>query len=93
MPKARVAAQHALALAPDLAEARALLSGVSLVYDWRPTAAHAELRRATEIAPNQPLVNEMQALYKHFDWPIQRSIRESADRSRAGSAINPTDNL
>ena len=63
MPKARVAAQHALALAPDLAEARALLSGVSLIYDWRPQAAQAELRRATEIAPNQPLVNEMQALY------------------------------
>lgn len=63
MPKARAAAKRALELAPGLAEAHAVLSAVSLIYDWRPTAAHTELRRAIAIAPSLSLVNEIQALY------------------------------
>ena len=63
MPKARAAARHALELAPELAEAHAVLAAVSLTYDWRPAAAYAELQRAMAIAPSQPLVHEMTALY------------------------------
>jgi serine/threonine-protein kinase len=63
MPKARTAAQRALELAPDLAEAHAVMAAISLVYDWRPTAAHTALQRAIAIAPSLPLVNEIQALY------------------------------
>ena len=49
--RARRAAQHALALAPDLPEAHACLGQVNASYDWDWKAAGEEFRRAREVAP------------------------------------------
>ena len=49
--RGRDAAQHALRLAPDLAEGHVALGLILEVYDWNWTAADAAFRRALELAP------------------------------------------
>ena len=49
--RAREAAEHALGLEPDLAEAHAALGFVRMAYDRDWPAAHSSLRRALELAP------------------------------------------
>ena len=48
---AREAAEHALRLAPDLAEGHIELGSVQEGHDWNWTAAEASFRRAVELAP------------------------------------------
>ena len=57
-PKAKEAAQRALQLNPKLAEAHAVLGNVAMSYDWDLAAAEKELRRAIELAPNDPTPHE-----------------------------------
>lgn len=52
MPKARAAAEKALALDDGLAEAHASLGLVKMFYDLNWTEAEAEFRRAVELDPN-----------------------------------------
>jgi TolB-like protein/class 3 adenylate cyclase/predicted TPR repeat methyltransferase len=49
--RAREAAQHAVRLAPDLAEGYIELGQVQELYDWDWSAADASYRRALELAP------------------------------------------
>src|SRR4030095_12194250 len=49
--RAREAAQHAVRLAPDLAEGYIELGQVQELYDWDWSAADASERRALELAP------------------------------------------
>jgi len=49
--RAREAAQHALRLAPELAEGHIELGQVQESHDWNWTAAEASFRRALELAP------------------------------------------
>ena len=49
--RARQAAQHALRIAPDLAEGHIELGTVQQMHDWAWPAADASLRRARELAP------------------------------------------
>ncbi|MDO8539222.1 MAG: TIR domain-containing protein [Opitutaceae bacterium] len=51
MPKARAAAQRALVIDPDLAEAHCALAFILLCYDWNIPAAQREFRRAIELKP------------------------------------------
>jgi TolB-like protein/predicted Zn-dependent protease len=51
-PKARAAAERALEIDPQLAEARATLAYATHYYDWRFTEAEAEYRRALSERPN-----------------------------------------
>ncbi len=51
MPKAREAAEHALALNPDLAEAHATLGYALTTYYWDWAAAEDAFRRAIELNP------------------------------------------
>jgi tetratricopeptide (TPR) repeat protein len=51
-PKARDAAEHALRIDPDLADAHASLAMVQLYYDWDWTSAEAGFRKAMELNPN-----------------------------------------
>jgi DNA-binding SARP family transcriptional activator/TolB-like protein len=51
MPKARAAAERALAMDDQLAEAHASLAMMSNVYDWNFPAADREFRRALELDP------------------------------------------
>jgi TolB-like protein/Tfp pilus assembly protein PilF len=51
-PKARQAAQHALALDPQLGEAHSVLANVSFSYDWDFAAAEQEFQRAFSLNRN-----------------------------------------
>jgi TolB-like protein/tetratricopeptide (TPR) repeat protein len=57
-PKAKEAAQRALQLNPKLAEPHAVLGNVAMSYDWDLATAERELRRAIELAPNDPTPHE-----------------------------------
>jgi adenylate cyclase len=57
--QARVAAQRAVVLEPELAEGHAALGWVRLSYDWDWSGADASLHRALELAPgNAEVVRE-----------------------------------
>lgn len=52
MPKAREAAETALKLDPNLAEAYVSMGLVSLFYDWDKNAAYQNFQKALELNPN-----------------------------------------
>ncbi|MGI8544849.1 MAG: protein kinase domain-containing protein [Aridibacter sp.] len=51
-PQAKAAAQQALEIDANLAEAHIALGWIGFLYDWDWTAAEGELKRAVELAPN-----------------------------------------
>lgn len=53
-PKAHAAAEHALQLDPQLAEAHAVLANVAFTYDWKFETAEHEFQRAFALNPNDP---------------------------------------
>ncbi len=60
-PKARTDAEKAVAIAPELAEARAALGWVRCFVDWKFREGLAELKRATELSPANPTANGLLA--------------------------------
>jgi serine/threonine protein kinase/Flp pilus assembly protein TadD len=76
MPLARLAAQRALSLDPELAAAHVTLANVRLLFDWDWAAAESEYLRALEINPNLPAANLGYATYLatlgRFDEAIAR---------------------
>ncbi|MCI4325017.1 MAG: tetratricopeptide repeat protein [Thermoplasmata archaeon] len=62
-PKARTAAEAALRLDPNLAEARAALGLVKFQYERDFAGAERELRRAVELNPNYPAAHQFYADY------------------------------
>lgn len=54
MPKARAAAEKAIALDESLAEAHVSLGYVRALYDWDWSGAKREFQRAVEVNPNSP---------------------------------------
>jgi adenylate cyclase len=60
--KAREAAERALQLAPDLAEAHAALGEILIFYDWEWYGADASLRRALELAPGNARIMRSTAI-------------------------------
>jgi TolB-like protein/class 3 adenylate cyclase/Flp pilus assembly protein TadD len=60
--KAREAAERALQLAPDLAEAHAALGEVLIFYDWEWHGADVSLRRALELAPGNARIMRSAAI-------------------------------
>lgn len=63
MPRARAAAEKAVALYPDSADAQRVLA-VQNFSDWRYLEAEAGYRRALEIAPDNGLLHHYYALYQ-----------------------------
>ena len=53
-PKAKQAAEHALQLDPELAEAHTALANVAFSYDWDFATAEREFQRAVALGPNDP---------------------------------------
>ena len=60
-PKAHVDAEKAVAIAPDLAEARAALGFLLCLAEWKFTEGLAELKRAKELSPANPTANDLLA--------------------------------
>ncbi|HVF49056.1 MAG TPA: protein kinase [Pyrinomonadaceae bacterium] len=61
MPKAREAAERALALDDTLAEAHTSLAFVKMAYEWKWTEAEQEFRRAIELNPNYATAHQWYA--------------------------------
>jgi serine/threonine protein kinase len=62
-PRARAAAERAIALDPDLADAHVTLGLVRLFYDWNWPEAERELKKALRLNPRLYLAHSMYALY------------------------------
>jgi TolB-like protein/Flp pilus assembly protein TadD len=60
-PKARTDAEKAVAIAPELAEARAALGWVRCFVDWKFAEGLRELKRAKELSPTNPTANDLLA--------------------------------
>lgn len=62
-PKAKVAAEKALALDDTLAEAHTSLAMIRASYDWDWRAAEASFRRAIDLNPSYPTAHQWYAEY------------------------------
>lgn len=87
-PKARQAAQQALAIDDTLAEAHAELATVEASYEWIPAGAAAELRRAIELNPayapaHQAYAEYLSLLGRHKD-ALRAQARFRALTKQAG---------
>ena len=72
--KAREAAERALQLAPDLAEAHAALGEILMFYDWKWHEADALLRRALELAPGNVRIMRSNAILAGFLGRLDETI-------------------
>ena len=94
MPKARAAAQKAIALDDKLAEAHASLAVIAQNYDWDWATAEKEYRRAIELDPNYATAHhwyaEFLALMGRFDQAFAEIQR--ARQLDPMSLIMATDN-
>ena len=72
-PMARQAAEHALRLDPQLAEAQAVLANISLRYDWDFQAAEREFRRAFALDPTNVFAHD-----NYIHYPITRNQLQQA---------------
>jgi TolB-like protein/Flp pilus assembly protein TadD len=62
MPKARAAAEKALALDDTLSEAHAALGQVLFIYEWKREEGMREMRRAMQLNPNDQNANHWYAM-------------------------------
>src|SRR6185503_359456 len=62
--RARAAAERALMLAPDLAEAHAAMGQVKMYQEWDWAGAERAIQRANELNPNMP------AAHYHYAWHL-----------------------
>lgn len=88
MPKAKEAAQKALSIEPNLAEAHAAL-GWSLMNDWEWTTAEKEFKLAIKLNPNYATGHHYYAIYlrhmRRFDLSLAESKKaQELDPTSAG---------
>src|SRR5215831_1847625 len=84
MPKAREAAEKALALDDSLAEAHASLGLVYTLYDWRWADAEKELRRAITLNPGYAPAHDwygnlLAMLGRNDEWPKESRLATELD--------------
>jgi len=72
--KAREAAERALQLEPDLAEAHAALGEILMLYDWEWRGADVSLRRALELAPGNARIIRSTAILAGFLGRMDETI-------------------
>jgi eukaryotic-like serine/threonine-protein kinase len=83
MPRARAAAERALAIHPALGEAYATLGSVRALYDWNWTGADDAFQRAKALSPRHPTAWQWSAI--NLLVPLGRldDARAAIDRARA----------
>jgi len=89
MPKAKEAAQRALAIDKALGEAHASLAYITFFYDWDWAAAEKEFKRALELNPNNADTHHW---YSHY-LVGQGRIEESLTQSKRALELSPFDIL
>jgi DNA-binding SARP family transcriptional activator/TolB-like protein/tetratricopeptide (TPR) repeat protein len=75
-PPAREAAERALALSPELAEAHAALANVLFNYDWDPDAAEQRYRRAIRLNPGYGMARHWLSLLLAAGGRHDEALRE-----------------
>jgi len=76
IPSARAAAERALAIDPDLAEAHAALGVIKEQYDWDPQGAATEYRRALELNPNFAIARERYGVHLFAQGEFEAALVE-----------------
>ena len=75
IPKARAAANRALELDDNLAEAHATLAHISAIYDWNWAMAEREYKLAIAISPNYSTAFHWYSLFLMLTGRLDESIR------------------
>jgi len=86
MPKAKEAAEKALAIDEGLSDAHASLAYIKLTYDWDWAGAEAEFKRALALDPNDAHARHW---YSH-ELMAEGRIMESHEQSEQALALAPT---
>ncbi|HET9952033.1 MAG TPA: protein kinase [Candidatus Eisenbacteria bacterium] len=91
---AREAANRALQLAPDLAEAHVMLSDISQLHDWNWKSAEESTRRALQLAPGSAVVLRSAGRLAHIlcrydeaEGHLRRAIEQDPLNSSGYSAL------
>ena len=87
MPKAKQAAERALALDPVSAEAHTSLAYIHMMWDWDYVAAEQEFKRALQINPGYVNAHHW---YSHELIALGR-VSESHEQSETALSLDPTD--
>jgi TolB-like protein/Tfp pilus assembly protein PilF len=89
MPKARAAAQQALAIDPSSAEAQCVLANIALSYDWNYAEAERQYQRAIALDPNNSTAHEW---YGHY-LIVRNRIREAQEETSHALDLDPVSPL
>jgi TolB-like protein len=84
-PKARADAEQAVAIAPDLAEARGALGWVRFFAEWKFAEGLEELRRAKELSPTNPTANDLLGRV----LPYLGKLDEAEQQARQAAELDP----
>jgi tetratricopeptide (TPR) repeat protein len=87
-PKARQAAERALQLDPQLAEAHSVLANVSYSYDWDFDAAEREFQRALALGQNDPTAHLWFSHYCIVRNRLEQALEENS-RTLALDPVSP----
>ncbi len=87
VPKAREAAQRAIALDPSLAEAHTSLAMSHLFYDWDRSSAEREFLRSLELKPRNSLARSWYGLY-YLQWVAGR-FEEGLAQAKQAVQMDP----
>ncbi|CAN5214411.1 hypothetical protein BH20ACI2_BH20ACI2_04000 [soil metagenome] len=79
-PQSKAAAERALEIDTNLAEAHIVLGWVRFLYDWDWSAAEGELKKAVELAPNN---SDAHRAYAHLFSNLGRHDEAVAEGKRA----------
>ena len=85
VPQARAAAEKALKLRPDLAEAHASLAMILESHDWDWEAAEAEHRKAVELDPENPNLQHRYGLHLLY----RGRFEDAAARFKVAAKLDP----
>jgi TolB-like protein/cytochrome c-type biogenesis protein CcmH/NrfG len=89
MPKARSAAQQALALDPASTEAHCVLANIAASYDWNFAEAERQYQRAIALDPNNSTAHEW---YGHY-LIVRNRLREAQDETSHALDLDPVSPL
>src|SRR6185295_16955847 len=76
IPKARAAAERALAIDESVAEAHTSLGMIRAQYDWDPKGAEKEFRRAIELNSNYATAHQWYGMYLFADARFEEALVE-----------------